>query len=40
VATLVVARWEGAIDLDRARQILASPTVSDEPTRADVPVEG
>jgi len=40
VATLVVARWEGAIDLDRARQILASPAVSDEPTRADVPVEG
>jgi aerobic C4-dicarboxylate transport protein len=40
VATLVVARWEGALDLDRARQILASPEVADEPRRADVPVEG
>jgi aerobic C4-dicarboxylate transport protein len=30
VATLVVARWEGAIDMDRARRILSGNTPVEE----------
>jgi aerobic C4-dicarboxylate transport protein len=36
VATLVVARWEGAIDMDRARRILSANGVPDESRPVDL----
>jgi hypothetical protein len=33
VATVVVARWEGAIDMDRARRILERGAPRDERVR-------
>jgi aerobic C4-dicarboxylate transport protein len=30
VATLVISKWDGTLDLDRARQVLAAPTASAE----------
>jgi aerobic C4-dicarboxylate transport protein len=29
VATLVIAKWDGALDLDRARRVLAARTAPD-----------
>ena len=36
VATIVVARWEGAIDMDRARQILNANAPAEEPRPVDL----
>ncbi|WP_309894984.1 dicarboxylate/amino acid:cation symporter [Archangium sp.] len=34
VATLVVSKWEGSLDTERAREVLAAPSVAVEPSSA------